>query len=54
MKIMKVKDKKIEGSNDYYVKYRINLPKKIVEESGLTDKEIEVKLKGKKIVIERK
>jgi len=51
MKIMKVLDKKVGDTE--YIKYRINLPKKIVEESGLKDKEIMIKLEGKKIVIER-
>ncbi len=50
MKIMKVIDKKI-GDTTYY-KYRVNLPKKVVEDSGLLDKEIEVKLKKKAITIE--
>jgi len=48
---MKVLDKKVGDTE--YIKYRINLPKKIVEESGLKDKEIMIKLEGKKIVIER-
>ncbi len=48
---MKVIDKKV-GDTTYY-KYRVNLPKKIVEESGLIDKNIEVKLKDKKIIIEK-
>ena len=49
---MKVKDKKV-GDVEYY-KYRINLPKKIVEDSGLKEKEVKVKLEGKIIVIEKK
>lgn len=53
MKIMKVKDKKIKGSKDYYIKYRINLPKNVVEESELLDKETKVKLEGKRIIIEK-
>lgn len=51
MKIMKVFDKKV-GDTTYY-KYRINLPKKVVENSKLLDKEIKVELKDKKIVIEK-
>ncbi len=48
---MKVLDKKV-GSTSYY-KYRINLPKQVVEDSKLKDKEIKVKLEGKKIIIEK-
>lgn len=51
MKIMKVLDKKI--GNTEYIKYRINIPKKIAEESGLLDKEVKVILKEDKIVIEK-
>ncbi|MBU4069897.1 MAG: hypothetical protein KJ646_02855 [Nanoarchaeota archaeon] len=51
MKIMKVIDKKVGDTT--YIKYRINLPKQIVEDSGLKDKEVNVKLEGKKIVIEK-
>ncbi len=52
MKIMKVLDKKI-GDTTYY-KYRINLPVKVVEESGFLDKEVEVELENKRIVIKKK
>jgi len=48
---MKVIDKKIGDTT--YIKYRINLPKQVVEESGLKDKEIKVVLDGKKIIIEK-
>jgi hypothetical protein len=41
MKIMKVIDKKV--GNTTYIKYRINLPKKVVEDFGLKDEEINVK-----------
>lgn len=51
MKIMKVVDKKVGDTT--YIKYRINLPKQVVEDSGLKDKEVNVKLNGKKIVIEK-
>ena len=51
MKIMKVLDKKI-GDKEY-VKYRINLPKKIVENSKLLDKEVKITLKNSKIIIEK-
>ena len=51
MKIMKVVDKKV-GDTTYY-KYRINLPKEVVEELKLLDKQISVKVEGKKIIIEK-
>ena len=49
---MKVKDKKV-GEKTYY-KYRVNLPKDAVEELKFLDKELKVKIEGKKIIIERK
>jgi len=51
MKIMKSVDKKV-GETIYY-KYKINLPKKIVEESGLLEVDVKVKLENKKIVIDK-
>ena len=51
MKIMKAFDKKV-GEAEYH-KYRINLPKKIVEESNLLGKEVKVKLEKGKIIIEK-
>jgi|GEM_PF-1934644 len=51
MKIMKAFDKKV-GETEYY-KYRINLPKKIVEDSNLLGKEVKVKLEKGKIIIEK-
>jgi hypothetical protein len=51
MKIMKVLDKKIGETK--YIKYRINLPINIVEESKLLDKELKVTLKNGKIIIEK-
>lgn len=51
MKVMRVKDKKV-GDVEYY-KYRINLPKKIVDEGEFLDKELRVKLFKGKIVIEK-
>lgn len=51
MKIMKGIDKKV-GETIYY-KYKINLPKKIVEESKLLEKELNVKLEKGKIIIEK-
>tara|TARA_Y100000310_G_C20337220_1_gene648083 strand:+ start:188 stop:343 length:156 start_codon:yes stop_codon:yes gene_type:complete len=47
---MKVLDKKI-GDTTYF-KYRVNLPKKVVEDSKLLDKEIKVILDKNKIIIE--
>ena len=51
MKIMKVLDKKVDDKT--YYKYRINLPVKIAEESKLLDRDVKVKLRGKKIIIEK-
>jgi len=51
MKIMKVMDKKIGDTT--YIKYRINLPKQVVENSGLKEKEITVREEKGKIIIER-
>ena len=52
MKIMKAFDKKV-GNTEYY-KYRINLPKKLVDDSNLFGKEIKVKLEKGRIIIEKK
>ena len=51
MKIMKVLDKKI-GDKEY-IKYRINIPKKVAEDSKLLDKEVVVKLEKDRIIIEK-
>ncbi|MEK6940799.1 MAG: hypothetical protein AABW49_02765 [Nanoarchaeota archaeon] len=51
MKIMNGLDKKI--GDTCYVKYRANLPKKIVEDSNLLSKEVRIKLENGKIVIEK-
>lgn len=51
MKIMKVKDKKV-GDVEYF-KYRINLPKKIVEEGDFLDKELSVKRVNGKMIISK-
>ena len=48
---MKVLDKKV--GNTIYIKYRINLPKQIVEDSGLKNKEIKVSLEKGKIIIKK-
>jgi len=50
MKIMKVLDKKV-GETTYY-KYRINLPKEIVEENKLLGKELKIRYENERIVIE--
>ena len=47
---MKVLDKK-RGNTTYY-KYRINLPKEVVETSKFLDKELKVEFKKDKIVVE--
>ena len=52
MKIMKVLDKKIGGIK--YIKYRINLPKKVVEDSKLLEKELTAREEKGKIIIEKK
>ena len=51
MKIMKVLDKKVGDTE--YIKYRINLPKKVVEDSNLLDKEIKAREENGKIIIEK-
>ena len=48
---MKVLDKK-NGNKTYY-KYRVNLSKEVVENSGLKDKKVKVKTEKKKIIIEK-
>jgi len=48
---MKAFDKKV-GNTEYY-KYRINLPKKVVEDSNLLWKEVKVRLAKEKIIIEK-
>ena len=47
---MKFLDKKIGDTE--YIKYRVNLPKKIVEDSNLLDKEVIAKEEKGKIIIE--
>ncbi len=48
---MKAVDKKV-GETIYY-KYKINLPKRVVEESRLEGKELNVKFENNKIIIEK-
>lgn len=49
---MKVVDKKV-GDKTYY-RYRINLPKQIVEDSKLADKEVRVNLEEGKVIIKKR
>ena len=51
MKIMKVLDKKVGDVE--YTKFRINLPKQVVEDSGLKEKEVKVREEKGKIIIEK-
>jgi len=51
MKIMKVLDKKV--GDTIYIKFRINLPKQVVENSGLKDKDVKVIESKGKIIIEK-
>jgi len=51
MRIMKVLDKKIGDTK--YIKYKINIPKNVAEDSKLLDKDVVVKLKKDKIIIEK-
>ncbi len=51
MKIRKVLDKKV-GVVSYF-KYLITLPKDIVENSGLLEKDLKVKKENHKIIIEK-
>jgi hypothetical protein len=51
MKIMKAVDKKV-GDKTYF-KYKINLPKKVVEKSKFEGKELNIKLENEKIIIEK-
>lgn len=50
MKILKAFDKEVKGKE--YYRYRINLPKKVVEDSGLVDKKLKARTEKKKIIIE--
>ena len=50
MKILKAFDKEVNKKN--YYRYRINLPKKVVEDSKLLDKKLKAKTEKKKIIIE--
>jgi len=48
---MKAVDKKV-GDKTYF-KHKINLPKKVVEESKFEGKELNIKLENGKIVVNR-
>lgn len=48
---MKVLDKKVGDTK--YIKYRINLPKEVVEKSNLLNKEIKARVEKEKIIIEK-
>ena len=48
---MKVLDKKVGDVE--YIKYRINLPKHVVEEGKFLDKELKIRLDKGKIIIEK-
>ncbi len=50
MKILKAMDKIVNDVK--YFRYRINLPKKVVKESGLVNKNLKATTKDKKIIIE--
>jgi hypothetical protein len=52
MKIIKVMSKKV--NNKEYSKYIINIPKDIVEESELLDKELKMNVSKRKITIQEK
>jgi len=51
MKIVKVMSKKI--GNKEYSKYIVNLPKKVVENSKLLNKQLKTKTEKEKIIIEK-
>ena len=51
MKILRALDKEVNKVK--YYRYRINLPKKVVEESGLVNKELKAKADKEKIIIEK-
>lgn len=51
MKILEAFDKEVKGKR--YYRYRINLPKKVVEDSKLLNKEVKAILENGKIIIEK-
>lgn len=48
---MKVLDKKVEGKT--YYKYRINLPKEMVENLRLANKKLSIRTEEDRIIIEK-
>ena len=50
MKIIKVLSKKL--GNKEYIKYLINVPKKVIEDSGLLNKKLKATVEKGKIIIE--
>ena len=52
MKVMKSIDKTI-GKTTYY-KYKINLPKRVIEEGKFLDKELKIEFMEGKIIIQKK
>lgn len=52
MKIIKVMSKKVNDKE--YSKYIINIPKEIVKESELLDKELKMNVSKRKITIQEK
>jgi len=50
MKILEALDKEVNKKK--YYRYRINLPKKVVEDSGLKGKELKAITKDRKIILE--
>ena len=54
MKIIKAPSRSVvnkKGKKINYNKYLLNLPKKIVEESGFVDKELKAEIEGREIII---
>lgn len=51
MKILEAFDKEVKGKE--YYRYRINLPKKVVEESNLKGKKLKARAEKDRIIIER-
>jgi hypothetical protein len=52
MKILEAFDKEVRGKK--YYRYRINLPKQVVEDSNLKGKELKARSEKEKIIIEKK
>ena len=51
MKILEAFDKEVKGKK--YFRYRINLPKNVVEESKLKGKKLKATTQKEKIIIEK-